>query len=68
MIKVIQISWCIIRVVTQYIYHGIINPLVPKGRNIYRIAKISFLRKEKMNEKISYERRVYESVDDERIS
>ena len=41
---------------------------MPEGRNIYRIAKISFLKKEGMEEKISYERRVYESVDDESFS
>ena len=36
-----------------------INPLVPEGRNIYCIAKISFLKKELIKEKISYERRAY---------
>ena len=30
--------------------HGF-NPLVPEGRNIYRIAKISFLKKEEIKEK-----------------
>ena len=45
-----------------------INPSVPESRNIYRIAKISFLKKEGIKEKISYERRVYESVDDESLS
>ena len=43
------------------------NPLVHEGRNIYRIAKISFL-KEGIKEKISYDGRVYESVDDESLS
>ena len=46
----------------------IINPLVPEGRNIYRIAKISFFKKEGFREKNSYERRVYELVDDESLS
>ena len=36
-----------------------INSLVPEGRNIYCIAKIPFLKKERINEKISYERRAY---------
>ena len=45
------------------------NPLVPEGRNIYRrpIANISFL-KEGIKEKISYDGRVYESVDNESLS
>ena len=41
-------------------------PLMPGGTNIYRIAKISL--KKKDHGKISYERRVYESVDDESLS
>ena len=45
----------------------LLNPLVPEGRNIYRISKISFLKKG-IQEKISYEHRVYESVDDESLS
>ena len=43
------------------------NPLVPEGTNILRIAKISF-KKKGIKEKNSYERRVYESVDDESLS
>ena len=42
------------------------NQLVPEGRNIYRIAKVSF--KKKDQGKNSYERRVYESVDYESSS
>ena len=42
------------------------NPLVPEGRNIYCITKILFL-KRRDQEKISYERRIYESVDDESL-
>ena len=41
-----------------------INPLVPKNRKIPYIAKILFIKKEGIGNKISYERRVYESVDD----
>ena len=41
---------------------------MPEGRNIYRIRKIWFLKKEGIKEKISYERRVYESVEDESLS
>ena len=44
-----------------------INPLVSKGRNVYPIAKISFL-KRRDHGKISYGRRAYESVDDKSIS
>ena len=45
----------------------IINLLVPESRNIYRIAKISF-KKRRDQGKISYERLVYESVNDESLS
>ena len=45
-----------------------IDPLLSEGRNIYHIAKISLLKKEGIKENISYERRVYESVDDESLS
>ena len=38
---------------------------MPEGRNIYRITKISFLKKEGIKEKNSNERGVYESVHDE---
>ena len=41
-----------------------LNPLMPNGNYIYRIIKIRF-QKSRDQEKISYERRVYESVDDE---
>ena len=46
----------------------IINRLASKGRNIICIAKISFLKKEGITKKISYERRVYESVNDKSLS
>ena len=39
-----------------------INPLWPKGRNIHCIAKILFMKKRRDHDKISYESRVYESV------
>ena len=46
-----------------------LNPLVPEGRNIYRIAvKFRLLKKEGIMEKISYECRDYESVDDKSLS
>ena len=41
---------------------------MPEGRNIYRIAKITFLKKGGTKEEISYERRAIESVDDEILS
>ena len=40
---------------------------MPEGTNIYSIAKISFLKNEGIKEKNSYERRIYESVDDESL-
>ena len=43
------------------------NLFVPEGRNIYRIAKISFFT-EGISEQISYELRLYDSVDDESLS
>ena len=39
------------------------NPLVPEGRNIYRIPKNFRFLKKGITEKISYEKRIYESVD-----
>ena len=44
------------------------NPLLPIGNYSYRIIKISFSNKEGIKKKISYERRVYESVDEESLS
>ena len=45
------------------------NILVPEGRNIYRFAKILFLKIEGIMEKIHMDaRRVYESVDDKSLS
>ena len=44
------------------------NPLLPNGNYSYRIIKISFSKIEGIKKKISYERRVYESVDDESLS
>ena len=41
-----------------------INPLLLNGNESYRIGKILFLKEEGIMEKISYDRRVYESVDD----
>ena len=41
---------------------------MPKCRIIHCIAKISFLKKEGIEERNSYERRVYESVDDKSLS
>ena len=57
----------------EYILHTTslkaINPLLPNGNYSYRIINISFSKKkEGTKKKISYERRVYESVDDERLS
>ena len=46
----------------------LIKPLLPDGRNICHFAKISFLNKEGIIEKISFESRVYESVDDMNLS
>ena len=45
-----------------------INPLLPNDNYNYRIIKISFSKKGGIRKKISYERRVYESVDDESLS
>ena len=42
-------------------------PLKPNSNYNYRVRKISFLKKEGIVEKNSYERRVYESVDDESL-
>ena len=39
---------------------------MPKG--VMRMIKISFSKKEGIKKKVSYERRVYESVDDESLS
>ena len=44
------------------------NPLLPNGNYSYRIIKILFSKKEGIKKRISYERRVYESVDDENLS
>ena len=41
--------------------------MLPDGRSIYRIAKISSLKKEGIMEKIYYERCVYESVDEKNL-
>ena len=41
-----------------------INPLVPSTHKSARTAKISILKKEVVIKKISYERRDYESVDE----
>ena len=45
-----------------------INPLVTDSIYLVCMAKISVLKKEVIIEKISYERRAYESVDDRRHS
>ena len=45
----------------------IINPLLPKGNYSYSIIKISFPKKEGIKKNISYERRVYEPVNDESL-
>ena len=45
-----------------------INTLVHKGSNIHCISKIPFLKKEGIIKKKSYERHVYESVDDKSLS
>ena len=44
------------------------NPLVPSAHKNVRIAKILSLKLEGIIEKISYERRVYESVDEKSLS
>ena len=49
-------------------YLKYINPLLPNGNYSNRIIKISFKKKEGIKKKISYERHVYESVDDESLS
>ena len=45
-----------------------INPFKPNGNYSYRKLKISLSKQEGIKKKISYERRVYESVDDESLS
>ena len=45
--------------VLHHTQHLLLNPLVPEGKDIYRIAKNSFLKMEGIKEKNSYERRVY---------
>ena len=50
---------------TRRPYFFLLNPLVPEGTNIDRITN---LKKEGVKEKNSYDRRVYESVDDESLS
>ena len=45
-----------------------LNPLVLNGNNSYLIIEIVFSKIEGIKKKISYERRVYESVDDESLS
>ena len=47
---------------------GSINPLVPSAHKSVRIAKISILKLEGIIKKISYERRDYESVDENSLS
>ena len=44
-----------------------INPLVPSAHKSVRIAKISILKLEGIIKKISYERRDYESVDENSV-
>ena len=44
------------------------NPLLHIGHYSVRMAKISILEQEGMNKKISYERRVYGSVDENSLS
>ena len=44
------------------------SPLLPNGNYSYRKIKISFSKKEGIKKEIYYERRVYESVDDESLS
>ena len=43
------------------------NPLVPSAHKSVRIAKILILKLEGIIKKISYERRDYESVDEESL-
>ena len=45
-----------------------VNPLLYIGHYSVRIAKILILKSEGIIKKISYERRVYESVDDNSLS
>ena len=45
-----------------------LNPLLPNGNYSYSLIKISFSKKEEIKKKLSYERRVYDSVDDENLS
>ena len=44
------------------------NPVLPNDNYSYCIIKISFSKKDGIKKKISYEHRVYESVDDESLS
>ena len=44
------------------------NPLVPSAHKSVRIAKISILKLEGIIKKISYQRRDYESVDENSLS
>ena len=46
----------------------IFNPLVPSAHKSVRISKISILKLEGIIKKISYERRDYESVDENSLS
>ena len=50
------------------LFKNLINPLLPNGNYSYYINKISLSKKERIRKKISYELRVYESVDDESLS
>ena len=45
-----------------------INPLVPNAHESVRIAKISILKLEWITQKMSYECRDYESVDEKSLS
>ena len=61
MVKMITIKSSL-RLVTS------INPLVPSAHKSVRISKISILKLEGIIKKISYERRDYESVDENSLS
>ena len=57
-----------IAIVTQVLGSIKINPLVPSAHKSVRIAKILILKLEGIIKKISYERRDYESVDENSLS
>ena len=56
------------RMIAPINVHRITHYWLTATSYIYRSIKISFLKKEGVKKKISYERRVYESVDDQSLS